>query len=418
MLDILRKYNFWDGQTIETGYYRKRYIETITQYLDNKLIKVILGQRRSGKSFLLRMIMKHLIENRGIPRQNILYINKDNMALDYIRNGERLLEIVELYKQALKPEGKIMIFLDEVQEIAGWERAVNSLAQDYVDRHELFVTGSNANLLSMELSTYLSGRDITFEVFPFSYGEYIDYNDLERGKQSFIEYLKAGGIPESCNLPNEEVKRNYLLSLKDSIVLRDIVKRHNVRSVYLMERIINFTIDTIGSLFSTNSVANYLKTNGIKTNSETIGNYLSYLAQSYFIHEVDRYDIRGKKILSGEKKYYLNDLAFKFLLSSSFDFAIGKYIENAVYLDLRRKGFEVYSGKLHNKEIDFIAEKGKTKIYIQVCYLLADNSVIEREFGNLEQIQDNYEKLVISLDDINLGNRNGIRHQNAWEFIE
>jgi hypothetical protein len=200
-------------------------------------------------------------------------------------------------------------------------------------------------------------------------------------------------------------------------VLRDIGRRHQVRDVYLLDRLMHFLIDSIGSLFSINSVANYLKTRGYKTNHETIGNYLGFLKEAYFIHEAERYDIKGKKILYGEKKYYLNDLGFKYFLSSSFDFGVGKYLENAVYLDLRRKGYRVYTGNIGGKEVDFVAEEGKTKKYIQVCYLLADESVIQREFGNLDQIDDHYEKRVISLDDLNLGNRQGIRHINAWEFI-
>jgi predicted AAA+ superfamily ATPase len=176
-------------------------------------------------------------------------------------------------------------------------------------------------------------------------------------------------------------------------------------------------IDSIGSLFSINSVVNYLKSSGYKTNAETVGNYVGYLEQAYLIHEADRFDVKGKRILTGEKKYYLNDPGFKYYLSSSFEFGVGKYLENAVFLDLKRKGYTVYTGKIRDKEIDFIAEKDDMKKYIQVCYLLADESVVEREFGNLEQITDHYEKMVISLDDVKLGNRKGIRHINAWEFI-
>ena len=176
-------------------------------------------------------------------------------------------------------------------------------------------------------------------------------------------------------------------------------------------------IDSVGALFSIHSVTNYLKSAGYKTNSDTISNYIGFLTECYFIHEAERFDIKGKKILGGERKYYLNDLGFKHYLSSSFDFGVGKYLENLVYLDLRRKGYNVYCGKLRNREIDFIAEKGGDKKYIQVCYLLADETVVEREFGNLEQINDNFEKIVLSLDDFSLGNRNGILHKNAWEFI-
>lgn len=363
------------------------------------------------------MIIKHLIEKQGVLRENIIYINKDIAELDFIDNSKQLVQIINEYQDTLKPAGKVFILLDEVQEIKDWEKAVNSFSQDYKFNYELFITGSNANLLSTELSTYLSGRYISFDVFPFSYEEYIGFKNMKKNKDSFLHYLKNGGIPESCNLEDPEIKKNYLLNLKDSILLRDIVRRCNVRDVYLLEKLLNFIIDSIGSFFSINSVVNYLKSSGYKANPETVGNYVGYLGQAYLIHEADRYDVKGKRILSGEKKYYLNDLGFKYYLSSSFDFGVGKYLENAVYLDLKRKGYTVYTGKLRDKEIDFIADKDDIKKYIQVCYLLADESVVEREFGNLEQIADHYEKMVISLDDINLGNRRGIKHINAWEFI-
>ena len=417
MIDVLKKYNYWADEDIETGYPRKAYVEKFSRYLNNKLVKVILGQRRAGKSYLLRMMIKHLTENQGIPRQNILYINKDIAELDFIDNSKLLIKVVNEYREVIKPAGKVFIFLDEIQEIKDWEKAVNSFSQDYKFEYEVFITGSNANLLSAELSTYLSGRYIDFEVFPFSYDEYIGFNNLQKSKDSLLTYLKNGGIPESCKLESPEMKRNYLLSLKDSIVLRDMVRRHHIRDIYLLDKLINFMIDSIGSLFSINKVVNYLRSSGYRANVETIGNYLVYMKEAFFIHEADRFDIKGKRILSSEKKYYLNDLGFKYYLSSSFDFVVGKYLENAVYLDLKRKGYQVYTGTLKNKEIDFIAQKEGNRKYVQVCYLLADETVIEREFGNLEQVADHYEKFVVSLDDVNLGNRKGIKHVNAWEFI-
>lgn len=416
-MGILKKYNFWGDEIIKTGYYRESYTGKIAGYMNNKLVKVILGQRRAGKSYLLRMIISHLIEKEGAPRKNIFYINKDIAELDFISSNEVLLAAIHEYRASMKPEGKVYIFLDEVQEIKGWEKVVNSFSQDYTSDYEVFITGSNANLLSTELSTYLSGRYICFEVFPFSYEEYTGFKGLERNRESFMGYLKNGGIPESCNFEDVEIKKNYLLNLKDSIVLKDIVRRHNVRDVYFLEKLLNFMIDSIGSLFSVNSVVNHLKSSGYKANSETIGNYIGYLKEAYFVHEVDRYDIKGKRILSGEKKYYLNDLGFKYFLSSSFEFGVGKYLENLVYLDLRRKGYKVYCGTSRDKEIDFIAEKDNMKKYIQVCYLLADESVVDREFGNLASIDDHFEKIVVSMDELNLGNRDGIVHRNAWEFI-
>ncbi len=417
MLDVVGKYNFWKDEPIRTGYPRSRYIEQLTGFLGNRLVKVILGQRRVGKSYLLRMVIKHLIEERKIPRRNIFYINKDIAALDFIDGAEKLREVVREYRKNLEPEGKVFIFLDEVQEIKGWEKLVNSYSQDYTEDYEVFISGSNANLLSTELATYLGGRYITIEVFPFSFGEYTGFKGIKRSRENFLQYLRCGGIPESLNLQGDEIVRNYFSSLKDSIVLKDIVRRHNVRDVYLLEKLIHFMTDSVGALFSVNKVVRHLKSSGYKASIDTIGNYVGFLRECYFLHEADRYDIKGKRILSGERKYYLNDLGFKYFLSSAFEFGVGKYLENLVYLDLRRKGYRVYCGKLRDKEIDFIAEKENVKKYIQVCYLLADQEVVEREFGNLEQISDHYEKIVISMDEINLGNRNGIFHRSAWEFV-
>lgn len=417
VIEVLKKYNYWADEEIHSGYYRSAYLDKISGFFHNRLIKVIMGQRRTGKSYLLRMIIAHLIKNLGVPRQNILYINKDIAGLDFIDSSAKLTDVVNEFRQVMKPQGKIYLFLDEVQEIKNWEKAVNSFSQDYTTGYDVFITGSNANLLSTELSTYLTGRYLDIEVFPFSYEEYMGFNHLQRNKETFINYLKNGGIPESLNLDDPEMKKNYLSNLKDSIVLRDMVRRHNIRDVYLLEKLMDFMIDSTGSFFSINKVVNYLKSSGYRSNVETIGNYVNYMKETFFIHEVERFDIKGKRILSSEKKYYLNDLGFKYFLSSSFDFGVGKYLENAVFLDLKRKGYRVFTGTQHGKEIDFIAEKDKDRKYIQVCYLLADDAVIEREFGNLEQIADHYEKVVVSLDDVNLGNKRGIKHVKAWEYI-
>ena len=259
---------------------------------------------------------------------------------------------------------------------------------------------------------------MSFEVFPFGYGEYCGIKKLEKNKITFLDYLKNGGIPEIYSLNNIELQQNYIASLKDSIILRDIIQKNNVRDVVLPGKLVDFLIDSVGSPFSVNSVVKTLTNSGYRTNNETIGTYLTFLKEAFFIHDSVRYDLKGKKILKGEKKYYLNDLSFKYYLSSSFDFSIGRYLENVIYMELKRQQYKVYTGKINGKEIDFIAEANGDKKYIQVTYLLSDETVINREFGNLELIKDNYEKLVISLDDINMGNREGVKHVNAWTFCK
>jgi len=418
MINILREYNFWDGQKIETGFFRKSYLKNISSYLNNKLVKVLLGQRRTGKSYIFRMLIKELIEKHKVSSKNILYINKDIRALDFIDSASKLDEIIRLYIKELVPKGKIYIFLDEVQEIIGWEKSVNSMSQDYTRKFEIFITGSNANLLSSELSTYLSGRYMTINIYPFSYTEFLGFFKLKRNKESYIKYLNTGGIPELYNLSNKELKINYISALKDSIILRDIIQRHNIRDVNLLNRLIDFVIDTQASLFSPNKIVKTLKSLGVKTNIETISTYLNYLTETFFIYEAFRFDLKGKRILAGERKYYLNDLSFKYYLSSSFDRGISHFLENAVYLHYKRNGYNVFIGKLKDKEIDFIVEKNNIKKYVQVAYMLTDENVIKREFGNLLAIKDNYEKLVVTLDDLNIGIIDGVKHINAWSLYD
>lgn len=417
MLEKLREYNFWDGQEVPVGFLRSAYVDAIQKYYGTNLIKVILGQRRAGKSYIMRMLILRLIKERHILPENILYINMDLQPLAFIKDSKDLLEVITTYQDTLKPKGRIFIFIDEVQEIKEWEKAINSLSQDYVQKYEVFISGSNANLLSQELATYLSGRFVSFEVFPFSYEEYLSFHQLERNKRTFIDYMHIGGLPENYHLTDDEMRGNYTRSLKDSILLRDIVTRYNIRDPGLLENLSDFLTDSVGSFFSVHAITNYLNSNHKKTNSETIGNYINYLVNSYLFHECDRYDIKGRKILLNEKKYYLNDLAFKYFLSSSFDKGVGHYLENLIYIDLKRKGYSVYVGTIQNKEIDFIAEKGADRIYVQVSYLLPDKEVIDREFKNLLLIQDNYPKFVISLDDITIKNYQGIQHLQAWEFV-
>lgn len=418
MLEKLEKYNFWSEQDIPSGFQRERYLSYLRGYLKKgRLVKVLKGQRRAGKSYLMRALIKHLIKELGVERRNILYINKELEDLEFIRDRESLLGIIKEYRKKFNPKGRVYLFIDEIQEIKEWEKVVNSLSQDYVDETEIFITGSNSKLLSGELATYLAGRYVEMEVFPFSYQEFLSYKGLERSKNTLLTYLESGGFPESYNFSDPELVKNYMLTLKDSIVLRDVVQRHEVRDVYLLQRLVHFLIDSTGKLFSTNSISKYLRSIGYKTNVETIGNYLDYLRECYFSHAVERFDLQGKKILGGEKKFYLNDLGFKSAISSTFDTPFGSYLENLVYLSLRRSGYKVYVGTLRQGEVDFVAEKDNSKLYIQVAYVLSSDEVISREFGNLEKVSDHFPKLVISMDDLKLSNTKGIMHEKAWDFI-
>ena len=416
MFEKLISYNFLKGQKIEAGFFREAYVDRLAPFLGNSLVKIVLGQRRTGKSYVLRMLMQHLIEKQNVPPQNIFYVNMDIQALRFIRNSQILMDMLDAYRKLIQPAGKVYVFLDEVQEIEGWENAVNSLSQDYTTPYEVFVTGSNAHLLSTELSTYLSGRYVTLDVFPFSYAEYLAYFHEARSASSFAAYLRLGGLPELYRLEGEEIRRNYLSSLRDSIVLRDIVQRHQVRDTALLNRLIDFIIDSQGAMVSANRIVGTLAAEGVSTNVETLGAYLGYLCESCFIHEVQRFDIKGRRLLAGERKYYLNDLAFKSQLMSGANPAVGRMLENIIYLHYRREGYRVHTGRVGQGEIDFVLQKGNAVEYAQVCYLLGDEQVMHREFGNLERTGDNYPKTVISMDEVALGNVRGISHIRAWEL--
>lgn len=411
----LKKYNAWSGEKISTGFIRTMYAEKIGKFSGNNLIKVILGQRRVGKSFIMRQLMQSLIE-KGVNPKNIFYLNKELVDFDAVRNYKDLDAVLNIYKKELKILGKIFIFLDEVQEIEGWEKVVNSLAQDHKQEHEVFISGSNSKMLSSELATYLSGRYVNFTIYPFLFGEYADFKKIAKNKENYLGYLKTGGLPELFNLPSDETKAHYLGALENAILLKDVIQRHKIKDAKLLEDLFKFLADNIGNLFSVNSIVQFLRSQGIKTNHETINNYLGYILESYIIHEAERFDIKGKNILAGLKKYYLNDLSFKNYLLSSFNFGLGKHLENAVYIHLKSRDYRVYVGSLGKKEIDFIAEKGQERKYIQTTYSLSDEKTALREFGNLEEIRDAHEKIVISMDDVPMGTRDGIKHICAWEL--
>jgi uncharacterized protein len=410
----IEKYNFWDGKQINLGLIRRDLLEKIDTRIGNKLIKVLTGQRRSGKSYFMRQLIFHL-HAKGIPPQNIIYINKEFSAFDFIKNEHDLDNCIRLYISEMKPQGKIFLFIDEVHLIEGWEKVINSYSQDYTSDYELFISGSNASLLSGELATLLSGRYITFEMYPYSYTEFCEVTGNRPGKTSFMSFLKTGALPEIFHLTDMETRMHYVQDLKNTIVLKDIVLRHKIKDAGLLESLFTYLIQNISNPVSVQNLVNYLKKIKVTANFNTISSYIEYLKQTYIIHEVPRFDLNGKRILGGVKKYYLNDLAFRNLLFPGFEAGLEYLLENIVFLELKRNGYDVFTGTDRNKEVDFIVKKGGITRYIQVCYLMTDENVVNREFGNLDRIKDNYEKIVVSLDDISLGERNGIRHYPAWE---
>ncbi len=411
----LEKYNFWNKEISNLGFIRTSYIEKINNYLFNGLIKVLTGQRRAGKSSVLRQIIKHLTDT-GVPSKNILYINKEFTDFDFIDNHTDLDETIKLYLKKIKPEGKVYLFVDEVQNISSWEKTINSYSQDYTREYEIFITGSNSELLSGELSTYLSGRYVEFQILPFSYNEYILFLNLENSKQNFLQYLNSGGLPELFNLQKEETKRHYVAAVKDTILFRDVIQRHSVKDAKLLEDIFIFLLNNASGLISITNIIKYFKGRNRKTNYETIANYIGYLKNSFLVHQAEKYNISGKETLAGTYKYYINDLAYKNYLYPGFSYGIGYKLENIIYLQLINFGFDVYVGYLRNKEVDFVAIKNQKPIYIQVTYIMPIKETFDREYSSLKSIKDNFPKIVVSLDDVIFEDNEGIKHIQAWNF--
>ena len=414
-IELLRKYNLWGPDAFSWGYERNMYSEKIADATGNRLIKVLVGQRRSGKSYILRQVARKLIEN-GVKPKNTLFINREFTGYDFLKNYQDLDELIKAYKKAVKPVGKVYIFIDEIQMIEGWERVVNSYSQDFTAEYELFISGSNSGMLSGELATLLSGRYVSFEILPLGYSEYLGMTQQEAGRQSYVEYMNGGGLPELLMLQSLELRRNYASSVKDTVLLRDIIQRHNVRDSKLLEDIFVFLVNNASNLISISGMVKYFKGLGRKTSYDVVAAYIGYIEDTFLVHRCDRYDIKGKDTLSGNAKFYINDLAYKNFLYPGYGYGFGYAVENLVYLELRRAGFDIYVGSIRNKEVDFVAKKADRVVYLQSTYMLADETTIEREYSSLEAIDDSFEKLVVSLDDVILPVRGGIRHVRAWEL--
>ena len=416
-IESVKKYNLWFGNTIDAGFPRPLYTASIDQYLGSKVVKVLTGQRRVGKSYILRQTAMHLMQ-QGVSGNNIVFINRELTAFDFIENYKDLDAFIHLYRQELKPEGRIYIFIDEVQDIDGWERVVNSLSQDYTEDYEIFITGSNSKMFSGELSTLLSGRYVEFRIFPLSYEEYASIHQLSVGRESYMRYMADGGYPELVHFQSSDVKRNYISGLKDTVLLKDIIRRYTIRDVRLLEDLFAYLVGNSSNLLSVTNITNFIKSKGRKTSYDTVSAYLGYIEEVYLAHRALRYNIKGKETLSGSCKYYMNDLSFKNYLYAGLGYGTGYLLENLVYLDLLRHGYDVYVGSVKDKEVDFVAIKNDRTIYVQATYMLIDEQTIEREYAPLECIADNYEKIVVSLDDLQLPSRNGIKHVRAWELSQ
>ena len=397
---------------------RDEYIKQIVPFIDKDVIKVLTGIRRSGKSVMLKLLMEEL-KNRGINENQFIYINFENLKYRNLKNYERLYDFI-LNKVDDKYKS-YYIFLDEIQEVEEWERCVNSLRVDEDFNFDIYITGSNAKLLSGELSTYLAGRYVEFVVYPFSFKEFFEIMKEKNKeidlKEAFQDYVKFGGMPFLHNLDyNFEASMQYLQDLYASIILKDITQRNNIRDTDLLERIINYVIMNIGNTFSATSISKFFKSENRKVATETILNYIKACEEAFLVYRVARNDLLGKKILNVNEKYYIADHGIREAIMENNQKNINQVLENIVYFEMLRRGYNIKIGKVDNLEVDFVCKKNDETIYIQVSYLLASEDTKEREFSVLENIKDNYPKYVLSMDEFDMS-RNGIKHVNLIEFL-
>lgn len=398
---------------------RESYINEIKKFMNKPIIKVITGMRRSGKSIILKLISEELI-NEGVSSNNIIYINFESLMFSELTDFKKLYNyIIEKYQTL---QGKIYILLDEIQEVEHWEKAINSFMVDL--NCDIYITGSNANLLSSELATYIAGRYVEIKIYPLSFKEYIEFAKIQNpskilsNEEYFEQYLQFGGLPGIHNFDYEKENiYQYLSDIYNSVLLKDVIARNGIRDIELLERVVLYILDNIGNTFSAKNISDFLKSQGRKLSRETVYNYLKALENAYIISKVQRYDIKGKALLETQEKFYLMDLGLRHSKLGYRANDIAGYLENIIYLELMRRKYTVNIGKLSTKEVDFIGTLRDEKLYIQVTYLLATPETIEREFYPLKNINDNYPKYVLSMDNLERYNIDGIIRERIIDFL-
>lgn len=391
-------------------------MQRIRPFMNTDLIKVFTGIRRAGKSVMLELVKNELKES-GIGEEKFLCINFEQFS------NSQFLDVESLYKKITdfqkNTKGKIYLFFDEIQEVDGWEKCINSCRIDF--DCDIYITGSNAKLLSGELTTYLAGRYVEFVIYPFSFAEFFEMNLIKNPNVDkatcFMQFLKTGGMPFLSNFPDDDsAKSQYLIDIYNSVVLKDVVKRNNIRDVDTLERIVAYAFLNIGHIFSATSLSKYFKSENRKISHDTILNYLKFCSDAFLFYKINRYDLEGKKIVTVNEKYYCADHGLREALLGKNIQNIDQVLENIVCLELLRRNYKVYVGKKGDLEIDFIAEKQGKKIYIQVAYLLANEETLKREFSVYNFVKDSYPKYVVSMDDLDFS-QNGIIHKNIKDFL-
>ncbi len=389
---------------------RENYINKLIPFIDKDIIKVLIGQRRVGKSYMLFQIIEHIIKKN--PTANIIYINKELIDFDFIKDYKDLIE----YIRSNSIDEKNYLFIDEIQDIEGFEKALRSLSAE--GKYDIYCTGSNAQLLSGDIAGLLSGRSIEIKIFSLSFKEFLKFHKLSDSDDALHKYIKYGGLPYLINLKlDDNVIFDYLKNIYSTILFKDVVSNQNIRNVYFLEKLVQYIADNTGSIVSAKKISDFLKSQKINISSQVVLNYLTHLTNALLVFKVMRAEIQGKKIFETGEKYYFEDIGLRNSIVGFKQIDIAKILENVVYLQLLISGYDVSIGKLGENEIDFVAEKNGEKKYFQVAYLLSDKTTIEREFGNLLKIKDNYPKYVISMDKIQGNTYEGIQQISLHEFL-
>ncbi|MEE1117214.1 ATP-binding protein [Methanosphaera sp.] len=398
---------------------RTKYIQDLHELKDTDFVKVFVGMRRTGKTYLMLSFIDEF-KKMGVPEENIIYISLESPKYYDIINYKQLDEII--YSKTKDLSDKIYILIDEIQQVDSWEKSINGYRVSL--NCDIYITGSNSKLLSTELSTFLAGRYIQIPVYPFSFKEILKFyeekgieNNYENENHFFKQYMKYGGMPGLLDLDSSDKKEKALKDIYNSIIVDDILSRHNINKLDLFKRFLRFMINSTGQTFSKKSVINYLKNEHYKIDYETLNNYTEYIQESLFVTRIRREDLIGKKELKTEDKYYLMDHGFHQALIDDNNKWIPRILETIVFNELLRRGYNIKIGKVGKKEVDFVCRKANKKLYVQVCYLLASDETIEREFSPLLKIKDNYEKYVLSMDEFDFS-MDGIKHMNIIKFLK
>lgn len=398
---------------------REKYMGIIRGFIDKPLIKVLTGVRRCGKSMLLELIKNELLE-RGVPEQNIVYINFESLKNAYIQTYLDLYRVIEERVEAVT--GKVYILLDELQDITEWEKAANSFLVDF--DCDVYVTGSNAKLLASEFATHIAGRYVEIKVYPLTFKEYLEFADANSNEdtlsaeQQFQNYLRYGGMP-GIHMMNRDgiLIDQYLTDIYNSVMLKDVIQRNELRRPAQLDNVMLFIMDNIGNTYSAKTIIDFVKSQGRSISNESMYGFLRALQEAFIIHKVPRFDIKGKRLLETQEKYYIADIGIRHAVMGYRDNDIAGFLENVVYMELLARGYTVYIGKQGVTEVDFVAERKDERLYIQVSYLLANEEVTKREFAPLEAIRDNYPKLVLTMDAMPAFNREGIIRKSVIDFL-